>query len=521
MAPTPSFRLGLTILIFPLAVIVAMPPTELTAADSPNPPITGELRVSGNPHYFQDASGTPRLLNGSQTWNTFQDWGTGGTIQALDFDAFVKFLTSHRHNFTLLWTTEMPRFSNLPYTEKPLDFAVTPLPWMRTGPGKASDGAPKFDLTKFDPLFFQRLRTRVRALDNAGIYVGVYLFTGEFLNIFRSPRDGYPLTGVNNINGVDDGYSGGKQGIGAITMTATNAITKVQDAYVEKVIDTLNDMPNVLWIVSEEAPQNSTWWNDHQIAHIRAYEAGKAHQHPIGYAALIGARDAVLYNSDADWVAPSILVSPASSCGTGKPACKVNVNDSDHTYYHIWNETPQQNRNYAWENFTAGNSVLFMDPYEVYWPHERRNLCVSPTGDICSAPDPRWDSFRDNLGYILRYSRRLNLANIAPRDTLSTTGFCLAQTPSTGAEYLIYAPAGGPFKVNLSAMSTARTLAVEWFNPSTGKAIAGEPVPAGLSAQEFTPPFAGDAVLYLVDKAGHAAGNRLENPLSKPHRHGM
>ena len=46
------------------------------------------------------------------------------------------------------------------------------------------------------------------------------------------------------------------------------------------------------------------WWNAHQISHIRAYESGKAHQHPIGYAALMGSSDATLYNSDADWVAP-------------------------------------------------------------------------------------------------------------------------------------------------------------------------------------------------------------------------
>ena len=44
------------------------------------------------------------------------------------------------------------------------------------------------------------------------------------------------------------------KGIGSVTMTAPNAITRFQDAYVEKVIDTLNDLPNVLWVVSEEAP---------------------------------------------------------------------------------------------------------------------------------------------------------------------------------------------------------------------------------------------------------------------------
>jgi hypothetical protein len=141
---------------------------------------------------------------------------------------------------------------------------------------------------------------------------------------------------------------------------------------VEKVIDTLNDLPNVLWIVSEEAPGNTIWWNNHQISHISAYEHGKVHQHPIGYANLIDAPDTILYNSDADWVAPSARISPTASCGTGKPACKVNVNDSDHAYWEMWNETVQQNRNYIWKNFSTGNQLLFMDPYVVYYPREKR-----------------------------------------------------------------------------------------------------------------------------------------------------
>ncbi|HMJ65022.1 MAG TPA: hypothetical protein VK615_06700, partial [Candidatus Binatia bacterium] len=37
--------------------------------------IKGPLRQSRNPNYFEDASGTPLILCGSQTWNTLQDWG--------------------------------------------------------------------------------------------------------------------------------------------------------------------------------------------------------------------------------------------------------------------------------------------------------------------------------------------------------------------------------------------------------------------------------------------------------------
>ena len=328
--------------------------------------------------------------------------------------------------------------------------------------------------------------------------------------VSAAPDDGYPFTGANNINGIDDGYTGGGlKGTAAVTMTAPNAITRLQDAYVEKVIDTLNDLPNVLWIVSEEAPPNSLWWNNHQIAHIRAYESRKPHHHPIGYAAPVQVPDTVIYNSNADWVAPGARISPAKSCGTGTPACKVNVNDSDHSYWEMWNQTPQQNRNYAWENFMTGNQVLFMDPYVVYYPRQKRNLCISPTNAICTAPDPQYDNFRDNLGYILEYSRKLNLANVTPHQSLSSTGYCLAQTPPAGAEYLVYAPSGGSFTVDLSAMAASRKLAVEWFNPSTGTAIAGDPIPAGSSSQAFSAPFSGDAVLYLVDTAGHAtAGGR-------------
>jgi chitodextrinase len=474
--------------------------TEIGTVNAGGGPSTGPLTASANPNYFKDASGTPLILNGSHTWNSLQDWGSNGTLHALDFSAFVNFLVAHGHNFTYLWAIETPKFCGLPTSASaPPDFTVGPHPWQRTGPGTATDGAMKFDLTKFNQAYFDRLRTRTQALNAAGIYAGVYLFTGEWLNQYRCATDGYPFTGANNINSVDAGGS-----TGSVTMSAPNAITAFQDAYVEKVIDTLNDLPNVLWLVSEEAPASSTWWNTHQIAHIRSYESGLPLRHPIGYGVLNDYNDATITNSNADFINPFVRLSPTTSCGTGTPPCKVNINDSDHSNFGMWNTSAQQNRIYAWENFTNGNQVMFMDPYVVYYPRESRNLCPSPTNGICSGPDARWDNFRDNLGYILRYSRKLNLASVTPRSSLCSTNDCLAQTPAVGAEYLIYDPNGGAFTVNLSAMSSSRTLNVEWFNPSTGATTAGGTVPAGSSSRSFTPPFSGDAVLYLVDSTGHA-----------------
>jgi hypothetical protein len=471
-------------------------------------PINGPLRASKNPNYFQDAKGKTLILCGSHSWNTLQDWGTNGFVQKLDFDAFVRFLKKHDHNFTLIWSTELPKFHGFPTTEtsSPPDITVTPFPWLRTGPGSATDGGLKFDLTKFNQDYFDRLRERVQALGNAGIYAGVYLFSGEWLLRFRNATDGYPFSGDNNVNGIDDGYRGGsvESAVAATTMNTTNAITEFQDVYVKKLINTLNDLPNVLWIVSQEASENSTWWNDRLISFVRSYEKGKPYQHPIGFGGLdntLGDRD--IYNTDADWVAPWGRISPSRSCGTGKPPCKVNINDSDHSYWEIWKETPQKNRNYVWQNFTNGNQVAFMDPYVVSYTRQARNMVSAPINGIGNAPDSRWDNFRDNLGYILKYSRKMNLDKVLPQQVLSSTGYCIAQTPATGAEYLIYASLGGPFTVDLSAMSNKRKLSVEWFNPATGKTMSSNPINAGSTSQSFNPPFDGDAVLYLVDTEGH------------------
>jgi len=92
-------------------------------------------------------------LTGSHTWNNLQDWGTNGSIRPLDFAAYVKMLVARiDHNFTLLWATELPTFRGLPSTaSSPPDFSVTPHPWQRTGPGNASDGKLRFDLTKIQP----------------------------------------------------------------------------------------------------------------------------------------------------------------------------------------------------------------------------------------------------------------------------------------------------------------------------------------------------------------------------------
>lgn len=495
-----SIALVVRLLVFGMGTFVfgATPPPPVTYTPSP---IKAPLKaLSTNPNYFGNDTGKAVYLTGSHTWNSLQDWGTNDSIQPLDFTAFVNMLVAHHHNFTLLWITELPTFHGLPskVSSSP-EFSVTPFPWQRTGPGNASDGKLKFDLSRFNQGFFDRLRKRVEQLNSSGIYAGVYFFSGEFVLRFRFAGDGYPFTGSNNVNGVDDGG-----GTDSLTMTAPNAITAIQDAYVKKVIDTLNDLPNVLWIVSQEAPANSQWWNSHLINVARSYEFGKPFQHPIGYGVLDNGTDDTIMNSDADWIAPGARISPTTSCGSGHPSCKVNINDSDHSYFGMWNDSPRVNRNFFWINFTQGNQTLFMDPYVVYYPRENRNLCPSPVDGIGSGPDARWNNVRDTMGFIRDYANQMNLAAMTPQGKLSTTGHVLANTNATHPEFLIYTPSGGNFTVNLSGSNGP--FAIEWMNPSTGAKIAGTEISGG-ATKTFISPFSEDAVLYLRE-----ANRKVEKP---------
>src|ERR1039457_5869438 len=124
-----AMRCFVRVLLSACALAYAVSPLKAGEDGSRPSRITGPLAVSDNPNYFKDANGAVLALNGSQTWNTLQDWGANGSPRTLDFDAFVNFLTRHGHNFTLLWSVEMPKFCGLPTTATaPPDFRAGPHP---------------------------------------------------------------------------------------------------------------------------------------------------------------------------------------------------------------------------------------------------------------------------------------------------------------------------------------------------------------------------------------------------------
>jgi hypothetical protein len=112
---------------------------------------------------------------------------------------------------------------------------------------------PKFDLTQFDEAFFERLRERVAAAGERGMYVAVMLFEGWALRLSPAPDhvEGHPFHAGSNGNGI---------GISSIldyqVLPLGPRVQELQEAYVRKVVDTLYDLPNVLWEIANEQPSD-------------------------------------------------------------------------------------------------------------------------------------------------------------------------------------------------------------------------------------------------------------------------
>lgn len=446
----------------------------------------GPLRVHPkNPRYFTDGTkdrhGNAKAiyLTGSHTWNNLVDFIRAGEApNVFDNEAYLDFLGKYGHNYFRLWTwgsttwdTGTNDKKNVRDGEAPV-FTVAPLPWARTGPGLALDGKPKFDLRKFDDTYFERLRMRVSDAGDRGIYVSVMLFEGWAMYWGNNRVDeskgwawrSHPFHPANNINGIDAAAEEMKAGPCRLGIAPVNAIQK---AYLCQVVDTVNDLDNVLYeVINEGGEKEWDWW----VANtVREYERTKPKQHAIGITGHGSENLADMLASPADWISPGSKDGFKSSppAWEGK---KVSILDTDH----IWGIGGDVS--WVWKAFVRGHNPIFMDPYD---------------GRILGKGQPeQWNDLRSSLGKTLQLAERLNLAAMIPCDKLASTKFCLA---NPGAEYVVFVP---KTNVDVDLSDTYKLFQVEWIHPSEGTVTRGELVRGG-NKQSFQVPFSGPAVLYL------------------------
>jgi hypothetical protein len=459
-------QLGRFVLTFFLAAFVAH---DARAGDEKAGAATGPLRVlKSNPRYFTDGSGRAIYLTGSHTWSSLQDIDHGGDAPSLaaigGYSGYLDQLVRHHHNFIRMWILEHAWSSAL-------GMRVAPHPWARTGPGQARDGRPRFNLDELDRSYFRRLRERVVAAGDRGIYVSIMLFD-DWSTENKDAWEGHPFHRDNNVNRIDGDPDGDGLGLEFHTLR-DEAILRYQVTYIRKVIDTVNDLDNILYEIANETGVSRDW-QYHFIKLIKSHQAGKRKQHPIGMTVgwpVLEVGNAALFAGGADWISPNAdggyKDDPPNNGGR-----KVILSDTDH----LWGVGGDSA--WVWKSFLRGLNPIYMDPFT--------DLAL---GKQAAAPH---EPVRRSMGDTLRFAERMNLAAMTPHNDLASSKYCLAEP---GSEYLIYLPSGGRVTVELSKADGSFT--AEWFHPGRGETKQGAPVRGG-GARALDSPFSqGDAVLYL------------------------
>jgi len=440
------------------------------------------LKVSSENHrYFTDGK-KEVYLTGSHTWENFQE-RIYSDSSFFDYTTFLDFLKENNHNFLRLWVWE----SSIRRL-KDQKVVYAPLPFERTGPGFALDGKPKFDLSKFNQTYFDRLRKRLEDANRRGLYVSIMLFQGFSVSqkntigaidsSIGNPWEGHPFHKNNNINQIDGDLNGDNRGLEIHTMSnalQTVMIRSYQEAYIKKVIDTVNDLDNVLYEICNECHNGSTSWQYHMINLIKDYEKTKPKQHPVGmtfqWDKQYKGTNQNLYNSPAEWISPAqefgqcYKNDPPLSDGT-----KIIITDTDH----LWGVGGSVS--WIWKSFTRGLNPIFMDPYK----HGTKGILY----------DSQWDPERKAMGQTLQYAERMNLAVSIPSKTICSTTYCLV---NPGNEYLVFQPDSGPFTLRIEAGEYE----FEWFDPISGTVMKKGILTTSIHNRPFLAPFSGEAVLFL------------------------
>ncbi len=434
----------------------------------------GPLRVcAANPRYFERGDGMPILLTGSHVWYNLVDMGATDPPLEMDYDAYLRWMRGYNHNFMRMWRWELTRWK-----AKQTDVHIALHPWQRTGEGLALDGKPRFDLSRFDEAYFLRLRSRVEAAGQQGIYVSIMLFEGWGLRFCENGWQSHPFHPGNNVNDTGSVLNLADNGLSIFTL-AHNEITTIQEAYVKRVIETVNDLDNVLYEICNENTPESTEWQYHMIQFVHAYERTKPKQHPVGMTFQYeGGTNKALFESPADWISPGreggYRDDPPLNDGG-----KVILNDTDH----LWGVGG--NQGWVWKSLLRGLNPIFMDPYG---------------GRVLNkAFNPQWEGIRKSMGLAREIAGKINLARMEPARETASTGYCL-QDP--GNEYLVYLPFGGEVKLDLAGFSGA--FRCEWFNASTGERSSGGEV-GGSGALVLRSPFGERDALLLLERSGDVA----------------
>jgi hypothetical protein len=439
------------------------------------------LETGSQAGHYLSWKGHPILLVGDSVTQGWMECGTN-----FDQRSYVDALAGRGVNLLMLWAfkgTDARRQQQ----DKRLGYDAPELwPWA------GSPEARSFDLRRFNPAYFSRLKELVNYAESKGIVVLITVHDGWTKTCF----DGHPFNQAlgNGPLAAREQYvalADGRREMPAEFDAAWDWRQQnqyFQERFCAELIATLQPFSNVIYEMFNEGE-----W----------YDKARRREHEQHFLAFFRARCQNLLLSNSDAIAgdrphqdakvdvvtlhPQGWVGQAGLFASGFRKAPPRPYLYSEPVPEFDGEKPSLDeiRRSMWEVTMAGAGWVNQNDPSFGWDKHAA---------IAAKAAPR-DLAYDFAGHCARFFNEgsVRFWEMSPQSGLAGTGACLAQP---GVEYLVYLASGGITTVDLSA-ARGRELRVRWFNPRTGEFQSAEAVQGGSSKQEFKPPFAGDAVLHL------------------------
>lgn len=464
---------------------------------------------------------------GNGFWTTYKlrtaitrnDPGRVGPCRTEDLDRLTDNMLrcgypGFEHNFGLWFDRRRDAHDTGRRTDAKVVGPLLEQPWARGEGDAAWDGLPKYDLTRFNPWYFERLKKFADLCDRKGTILFHNFYNQHCLLETDAHYVDFPWRPTNCIQptGMPD------------AIPAANAFYDVSDpvrrrlhrAYIRHCLDVLGSNTNVVHLVSEEytGPREFVaFWIDT----IVEWERETGRDVLVGLGATRDVQDAILadpkrsaavsvidlrywwYKADGALFAPpggkEVPGRYASCFDVAKQSPPGQIYRQVREYRQRYPDKAiihaiDASREQTWAFLMAGGAILIRRMEYADSPGPRP---WDPPADYVAPEDsaiiqPTYDFIRTALAEILPHMQPSDLI----RESAAPT-WCLADD---GDNFLVYAPKGDLFRLDLA---TARgPFRAQWFDPETGRlsdATDGEI--SGGTAVEFNSPSSHPLVLWL------------------------
>jgi len=368
-------------------------------------------------------------------------------------------------------------------------------PWARSDTPGYANGGNKFDLTKWDDAYFQRLADFVKQAGKRGVVVEVNLFCPFYEETQWKLS---PQNAVNNVNGI-----GTVARTNVYTLDRHGGLLAVHDALTRKVVAELNAFDNVYYeICNEPYFGGVTLEWQHRIAEvIAATESSLPNRHLISRnvangSAKIDPPHPVISIFNFHYAYPPDAV--AMNYGLNK------VIGDNETGFRGTNDLPY--RAEAWHFMLAGGGLYNNLDYSFTVGHEDGTFVYPATQPGGGNP-----AFRRQIGALKRFIEDFDFLRmkLLPNAATSAAGFSTRVLVEPGRACAVYVSRSLDDKKGGGAVADqtvvvaldlpAGAYQLEWLNPVTGLSVKPPKVKhVGGILRLDSPPFRDDVALKVV-----------------------